>query len=192
MDLEDRFYPDDGTLINKYDNFMIRRAGNIGSIFQECTGESYKEQVKISFGVATMGMACSTLMGCLPSFLYMGPTLDGYLRTKMQTPLEEEIDNEMRGFLRKGQKYARVAITLLSPSMIIPAYFKFSNQEDFSFISSFYIGFATTGVSMIPWLFGSYLSLAQMPKTPKKTIFERAKDYLLEAFPSPVQVPIRV
>jgi len=30
MSLEDRFYPEDGTLLTKYDNFMIKAAEGVG------------------------------------------------------------------------------------------------------------------------------------------------------------------
>ena len=190
MGLEDRFFPDDGSLLTRYDHFMIRSAGNVGKMYQELTGESYKDLVKDSSGVATLGFLSVGCTGNVVSFLFAGFPYENYISPKFMTPLEEEMDQERRGFPKNGKKFARLFISFFGLAMAHLGYSHLTEAKEFSFYTPIYAGYLLFGLSTLPWNFANYLSLAHLPKAPERTIFERAKDTLADMVRMPEQVPI--
>lgn len=104
MSLDDKFYLDDGSSLNRFDNFMIKSAGKIGEAYQQITGESYKDLVDANFQASRMGFGLSVL-GLNPAGIFWG--YKSHLRVQnpsYKSPLEEEIFYEAIGKQKKSGK----------------------------------------------------------------------------------------
>lgn len=190
MGLEDKFYPDDGSLLTKYDNFMIKSAGSVGEIYQDFTGKSYRELVKTSYGVATLGFVSSAPFLNPFSLLFAVNTYCNYCEPKFRTPLEEEIIQEAMKAPKKGRKIGRLLISAVGLGMLCLGHHDLEQGSDYI---TFTLGFGLQlyGISSIPWVFAEYLSLSDTPQPPKKTVFARAKDAIKDFVPGNL-VPERV
>ncbi len=188
MGLEDRFYPDDGTLLTRYDNFMIRSAGDIGDIYQECTGKSYRGLVKGSYGLSTLAFLSSAALGNLSGAYFTLISYTRFSEPKFQTALEEEIQQEAGGHFKKGQKIARILIPSLGLAIGYYGYSHFTDDPSFSISSLFDRSCILILPSTFILTFAEYLSLAHLPKPPKKTVFDTLKENISMALTIPQTV----
>lgn len=190
MSLEDKFYPDDESYLTRFDNFMIKAAKEFGVLYQNLTGDSYKNLVKTLNKVSALGFGISALCGHIPLSLL---SIINYKQSKTRTystPLEEEIRFEALGVERKLGKLVRIS-TLTFGS--VGAFMGYSNDIDKNnnpFIYFFYLGSMIAGSSFYFSTFADYLSLSDMPNPPDKTLFEKAGEKirkLLSPQPLPTQ-----
>ncbi len=194
MSLDDKFYPDDGKPLTKFDNFMIKSVGKLGELYQNITGRSYKDLVNASYKVSAGGFAASL------AFMRVSSLLFGYLslnRTQCpdyKSPIEEEIESEVHGYPKSFGKFFRTALLFWVPFTISQSNDMMEKGvEKDSFISKYLaIGGAIEGASLVPYNFAEYLSKAQVPKPPKKTWGKRLKEYFKENLsPRPIPVPVK-
>ena len=61
MSLENEFYPDDGHLLTRFDNLMIKLVGKIGEAYQHVTGRSYKDLVLPMFLIVRLVVNCQLI-----------------------------------------------------------------------------------------------------------------------------------
>jgi len=185
MSLEDRFFPEDGTLLTRYDNFMIRNAGFLGEMYQHCTGKSYVELVKSAYLLSSYGfIVASPIM--IPNLVFSLLTYYGSKDPEILSPLEEEIKQEARGYPKKGMKIARIILPIVAITLGRVAYKTFNDDEASILSKTIASSMLLTSIAIIPWSFAEYLSRADMPDPPKKTIFERAKDKMQISLQNPI------
>ena len=174
MSLEDTFYPDDGTLINKFDNTIIRTAGKAGEAYQNLTGRHYKSLVKGSFHSAAAGFAVSFM--CLNPMAPFGImyALDDAKRPMLESPLEEETRMETTMHSRTYGKRRRaaiigtsailIAIGLAAPEIaenLSPQHWDYPNNYR-NLVTIGALGNLFAGLSLLPYAFGHYLSKSRV------------------------------
>ena len=187
MSLDDKFYPEDGTLLTKFDNYMIEKAGKLGSLYQNLTGKTHREIVGntyrkagIVFGV---GFANPALI------LYSLGSFGCSSYPQIETPIEEENRLEALGKSKREGKVARflkATSCAIVPLIIGLVEYAIVDGGETP-ISDFLLGTQVVGMSgFIPLTFASYLEKANLPEPPKKTIFEKLNGkYVLDPKPLP-------
>ena len=90
MSLEDKFYPDDGSYLTRFDNFMIKAAKEVGVLYQLLTGDSYKNLASIIYKASAVGFGLSALCGHLGVIPLGTDAFSSSKQHSYQTPLEEE------------------------------------------------------------------------------------------------------
>lgn len=188
MSLEDKFYPEDGSVLTRFDNFMIKSAGKVGEAYQHFTGRSYKDLVKTCYKVSTAGFAVAIAGLQFFSFPYAIGSYSEFRHPKYESPLEEEIRMEAKGEPRKAWKFVRAINLALVPlfSAVVPLggmTFPFSDEyieENPAFSAYVKIGAATQAIAFVSYNFAEYLSKSYVPKPPKHTVWEKAKMKLKE------------
>jgi hypothetical protein len=196
MSLEDKFFPEDGSLLTRFDNSMIKTAGIIGEIYQHLTGRSYQDLVSPCYGIASAGLCLSSYKLFSASGAVSLPlsiaaigmgllSLHNAYHPKYESPLEEEIRQEAHGINKKYGKIMRASVLFMTPALInlgqvlIGAHVSRNTR----WLREVGIGGFMVGVSMIPHCFADYLSKANIPKPPAKTVWKRAGDYLRNLVP---------
>ncbi|MFZ5955341.1 MAG: hypothetical protein ACOYT4_02850 [Nanoarchaeota archaeon] len=199
MSLEDKFYPDDGSCINKFDNFMIKAAGCVGETYQSVTGDDYKGLVKISFDLASK-LSLISIVGNPVSILSYYLIKSYKENPDFNTPLQEEIKLEAYGKNKKKHKYARCITLAVSGGLIILGYSLhslnsslYAQEEIYNIFKITNLAIIMEGMSLGIFDFAQYLSKANMPKPPKGSIWDRTKKKLKDYFgPKPVLKPIPI
>jgi hypothetical protein len=202
MSLDDKFYPDDGTLLNKFDNYLVRSAGKVGEAYQHMTGKSYKDLVQLSYRAGTIialpGIAALSVFAALPPIaekILTLPTAYTY-----ESVLEEELRLEASGMGRKLGKIARTILPTVAGLSFFVGYSTIKvgisqPKNDISFVELNGAGYFLAGIGMLPTSFGLYLSRAHLPDPPKKTVWQRMHEGLKEMIkipnPLPQQSPVR-
>jgi len=188
MSLEDKFYPEDGTVLTKFDNFMIKSAGKVGEAYQHLTGKSYKDLVKTSYKAAAAGYGLSTISVNPLAFPF---GLYSYVRTlnpRYETPLEEEASLEISGRPKNRGKMFRLETLALIP---IAMYFGYTvlkdNLKERNLGTYLGLGITIQGIATIPFNFAEYLSKSNVPKPPEKKVWDRVKEKF--DFREPVTIP---
>ena len=101
MSLEDKFYPDDGSYLTRFDNFMIKAAKEVGVLYQNITGDSYKNLASIIYKASSVGFGLSALCGHVLGIPLGMTSFSSSKQHSYQTPLEEEIRCEAIGLGKK-------------------------------------------------------------------------------------------
>ena len=198
MSLEDKFYPEDGTLLTKIDTSLIKVAGKLGETYQNITGNSYKTLVKKIYSISSKMYFINSYIFPISTKTQSKIAKEKSKSPKFESALEEEIRYETMGLDKNIGKKIRLA----SVAII--------NAADLFSAESAYIGFNTDNVSTstLAILLGisgisracaetfyfsaEYMSKANIPEPPKKTIYARAKDKLKLMIPKfPELAPIR-
>ncbi|MFC1723917.1 PEP-utilizing enzyme [Nanoarchaeota archaeon] len=120
MSLEDKFYPEDGTMIRAFDNWIIKKAGKVGEYYQHMTGRSYRDTVRGVYGAAAVAFGTAAAAGdpIAGTMVFIG--LLNMVNPRIENPLEERLRNDLRfGYERMGC-YMRAMFTCLAASIIIP------------------------------------------------------------------------
>ena len=165
MSLDDKFMPEDGTLITKFDNFMIRQARKIGNLYQEQTGRSYKELTKKCYEQAMysgiLALSCTHPVGLITSILGHHKKE----RLSFRTPLEEEIDFQS---WQKFQKYTRASWTCLSylNAERFVSSLRYNDQTLLENINTCGWLISTASLGLIT--LANYLEVSNLPEPPKK------------------------
>lgn len=190
MSLEDKFYPEDGSNLTRFDNFMIKSAGKIGEVYQHATGKSYKEFSNSCYKTSAGGFVLGTLCFQISAPILLLNSISRIKSPNYESPLEEEIRLEAQYKPRKFNKLCRAAFLALAPLIAYTNYDIFVNviEKNESFLSYFASGGIIYGISLLPFNFAEYLTKADVPKPPKKTILKRAKEKLMSLDPQLPQV----
>ena len=191
MSLDDKFYPEDGSALTRADNFLIKSAGKMGEAYQHATGRSYKDLVTSCYKISGYGFALGALGLRVSSLLFWSISSREQHHPKYQSPLEEEIEKEALGRWKSSGKCIR-ALQLGACAMLL-CLEKPVLDEGIDTHSRLLIyaglGSLLEGAAFLPYNFAEYLSKADVPQPPKKTIWERAKDKLsMWLAPEPVPV----
>lgn len=191
MALEDKFYPENGSVLTKLDNFMIKSVGKIGEAYQHLTGRSYKDLVKTSYKLSAAGLGLSTFCLSAPSAIFVLSALKGVYYPQYESPLEEEIREETEGNHKSIGKAIRTGMLAISP-IILSVGLKCMKKHE-PIYTCIGAGIAITSASLVPHVFADYLTKANIPEPPKKTVWERAKEKLYEFLtPEPALQPVPV
>ena len=192
MSLEDKFYPDDGSRLTRFDNCMIKTAGKLGGLYQNLTGKSYKNLVKTSYKIAVGGFGLS-LIGLRAMSVFFGAySLSGLLWPDYTSPLEEELRNEATGQHRKLGKVARACGLAIIPIAFFSSYCLLDSKSGkaSSVLKYVEMGGIVEGLSLIPFNFAEYLTKAEMPNPPEKGWVKETKEKVKEFLkPQPVLFP---
>lgn len=178
MGLEDKFYPDDGTLLRRFDNFMIKKVGKVAEHYQNWSGKTQREILK---GVYRQGIVAGlmstpvTLLGG-PVAALLNYTLSRNINNEVQSPLEEKNQHEIEGphpqfgpFFRTAYTLGTIACGALSALLIIdPPYLTVSTLEKFSMIMG--------TMSFTTLTLGQYISKYNMPEPPEEPVKDKIKD----------------
>ncbi|MFC1697706.1 hypothetical protein ACFL1H_05210 [Nanoarchaeota archaeon] len=182
MTLEDKFYPEDGSKLTRFDNFMIKSAGKVGEGYQHLTGKSYKDLVKKCYQISTGGFALS-LLGARASALFLGLfSYCGLKEPNFNSPLEEEMEQEARGYSKYIKKIFRLSWMAFIPIFGYLGYNCVDKGLDESSNSLLYLGTGTMveTLSLIPFSLAEYMTKAKIPEPPRKTVGKRIKDKMKE------------
>lgn len=185
MSLEDKFYPEDGTLITKIDNSLVKLAGKIGDAYQHATGKDYTELVKTGYSACVVGFGVAACLGRPASLPFSLLSLLRCYNPRIRSPLEEEISLEAIGLPRKTEKVMRLFYAAFLPLWFYTDYSK--SRELASQNNPSHLAFATAtmieDMSLALFTFLEYLSKANVPKPPKKTVWERVMEKLRVTVP---------
>jgi len=185
MSLEDKFYPEDGSLLTSFDNSMIKLCGKVGQCYQELTGKSYKNLVKASYLTAIAGFGLSVTGAHVASLIMLPLCYLGLRKPEYESPLEEEIRYESKGGHRKLGKGVRL-LYLVGTAVVLYLNFGFessSHEESTAFVEYFILTSKLLSLSLIPYAFAEYLTKSDIPKPPKKTVIEKIKEAISSAKP---------
>lgn len=177
MSLEDKFYPEDGTLATKVDNKIIKVTGKIGEVYQHLTGNSYKKLLSRTYEVAAVSMYVNSIC---PLFYFIGKELHERSKNpKTTTPLEQKMkDKALTDNIHHSRnlRYQMLVSSIGMMNFELVKHVIKPKEYTNGFMVAFDIGlaFLTIGISAIS--FTEYLRVADIPKPPPKTVFERAKE----------------
>jgi len=187
MALDDRFFPEDASLITKFDNFMIKQAGKVGQVYQERTGKSYEDLTKIFYKYGVGSSLASTLTGNIlgPPIAYI---INHASRNKVfETSIEEEIRLESKGFSRKYDKFCRFMFLLGSLGIFSKGILEMAGSEGEFSNQLLSLRDLMIGVSLLNYSLAEYLSKSNLPKPPKKEAKEKVKRKFGIMFPEPIK-----
>jgi|FLOH01.1.fsa_nt_gi hypothetical protein len=190
MGLEDQFYPKTKNPIVNLDYLMIWNAGKIGRAYQELTGNPVDNLIKKTYKVAEYCCKASIF------FFLMGARYE-HLSEKpfFITPLEEQIASEIAGYSKHASSYARTLILAVIGIELYMANDNFSRVIKGQFSEMFMSGSCfLSGAGLSVGAFSDYVTRADIPEPPAKTVWERAKEKLLSVFepiPQPAYAPIK-
>ena len=194
MGLEDKFYPDDGTLINKIDNTIIRGYSRLVNASEEHLGIGKDGLRNTAYGLASLGFfGGGTFSSIIPLNIvgYLGGLVfminSAINHSPMgNSPLETEIKSELRGENRKTHKYMNFLFTVLGSYHIIKNTVSLttSNYENLNED----IAILSMGLGLFFMGAGSYINQTKIdpPNKHKKTVFNKIKDKVYSLFPKPV------
>lgn len=188
MTLEDKFYPDDGTLLNKFDNFMIKSAGKVGEAYQHVTGNSYKDLVRKSYKASLVLSGTALTTTNIQAIWDIGHLWRSMNNPDCTTPLEEEIQSERYGGNKKQGRINRAFSTaatsfFIGMSYMVMKYFVPNYTEEESFKKYIWApGLLTYTASSAISTFAEYLSKSILPKPPKKKVSEKLTEKMKETF----------
>ncbi len=199
MSLEDRFYPEDGSNLTRFDNNMIKTSGKIGNAYQQLTGRSYKDLVKNCYKTSTAGFGIGILSLHFSSIVFGFLSLNRLKSPLYNSPLEEELMYEAKGSYKKMGKLLRVGVGMATPHMfcLYPSILM-GGMEDSNYLAMVLgAGGIIEGLSIASFSFAEYLTKADVPKPPKKTVWKRTKEKaesLLspQGLPEPVKLLLKV
>jgi hypothetical protein len=98
----EEFMSEDGTLVTRFDNFMIRQVAEIGYVYQSLTGRSYKRLANSLFEGGRKGAMISIAPMNIPGIAVLHACNVAVQNKAFETPVEEEIRLEKI----LGNKYA--------------------------------------------------------------------------------------
>ncbi|MBI4453548.1 hypothetical protein HY636_02795 [Candidatus Woesearchaeota archaeon] len=193
MSLEDKFYPDDGSYLTKFDNFMIKAAKEVGILYQNLTGDSYKNLASIIYKASAVGLGLSALCGHILGIPLSMASFSSSKQHFYQTPLEEEITCEALGLGKKMGKLMRICLLSVGFSVFSMgySYYKDNTNKKLSVFDIFLVGCLIEAPSICLYTFAEYLTKSDMPDPPEKNIFQETSERikrLLSPEPLPTQV----
>lgn len=177
MGLEDKFYPEGGPL-TKFDNMMIKSFGKVGEFYQNMTGNESEDLVKKLYGFSHSGFVLGYAALRPSSFLIT--SIAGKLKENpiIQSPLEEENRLEFEGMHKTGLKLARASFFFVTPAIMYMSgkslNLAYGNDEFLYYYMG--LGGILESISMVAFNTAEYMSKANIPKPPKKTIPEKLKE----------------
>lgn len=189
MSLEDKFFPNDGSLINRFDNFCIEQASKFGEIYQNWTGNSYKDLTKSCYksarNIAILSCLTNPIIGVSVAKIHHSE----YENPKYDTSLEEEEKHIAVGNLKHSSRFGRINDIFVSSLLTgIGAYILQIGESPLDFYGS--LGIMATGMSFYPAVFANYLSKSNPPEPPKKTVPEKVKEKISALIENPIPRPI--
>lgn len=200
MSLDDRFNPNDGSLIDKIDGALLKVHKNIGEVWQNKTYESKNELARILHGCSSGAYAADAAMGnnivIILSLAEGAKFALGF--SKHSTGLEQEIKSEALGLPKKAGKFFDVALygsgvlaTIGGVSSLIYGVITRDGEA-----LAYGTGLLTNGLGLVFWKTGDYLEkidAGEPPKKPKKKpVLERIKDGIGGILPQPTPEPVPV
>jgi hypothetical protein len=193
MGLEDKFYPDDGTTLTAADNALIRTAGKVGEAYQHLTGRSYNDLVDLSYKITGfLAIGTSFFNPLLGPFVHYA-SKDLSKAQRYSSPLEEEIHLEAKNLPTNLGKWVRMMQAIGIPACAyLFGSITYEVRNEHPVTVAVAGGAAAAAIAYVPAIFAQYLSLADIPKPPEKTVFRRIGDTIGELFTAPAPVPVRI
>ncbi|MCB9362643.1 hypothetical protein H6504_04360 [Candidatus Woesearchaeota archaeon] len=170
MSLEDKFYPDDGTLLTKFDNMMIKGAARIGDWYQSLTGKSYKELTNKSYRISSRIQTFCIYLGHPESYVLRNITKSFIDANDFKTPLEEQIELEANDLPKNSNQFGRTALTGVSIGLgftMVPVFAAAFRDPDF--LNLYFSTYSPVALAIAVQQFGLYLSRAHLPPPKIKT-----------------------
>lgn len=202
MALDDRFNPNDGSLIDRIDNAMIGMHKKLGNFWQNKTYKPTDSLRKGLYGTSAIaflaeGVMASNYPAYIPALISAIYSVTGR-GSCPKSSLEAEIAAESLGLPKKTWKYINLTLygvgtaRLLQGTIAIAGGVAYGNQE---LIKEGVAGFRI-GIGVLTWATANYLNqinLEPPPKKPKKKpVLERIKEKFGELLPQPTPEPIPV
>lgn len=196
MSLDDKFNPNDGSLIDSIDSALLKFNRKIAKTFQDTTGKN-KSDLERTLYVASSSTFVSA-MYCEPKFMLTIPLAILQLlkaADQSQRPKSfkhQELECEIVGMPSKMQKYTRLVCYGIGAGNLIagiceltaavttgdPSWY-FSAGRELSF-----------GMANLAWTTADYMSASDIGEPPKKKpVMERIKDTMNLLLPKPAPVP---
>lgn len=200
MSLDDKFNPNDGSLIDRVDNVMIGFNKRIGNIWQNKTHKSVDSLKKGLYGTSAITLAMHCAMSS--SYIMMLPSLGNATLAVIgggacpKTSLESEIQFEAIGLPAKSGKYMNIilyglgAISTLATTtqMVVGA---ISGNQDLMISGLEGISY---GLGVLSWATANYLHQTNFDSPPskrkKKTVLEKMKEKVGGFLPEPKPEPV--
>lgn len=188
MGLEEKFYPQDGSYLTKFDNAMIRAMGRVGEAYQQMTGREYTELLAPLYTAA--GLSC--IAGTIP-FNPFGLLLGNrFIREyaanpPAHSPLEEEIQCEATGQPKYAGKLSRASLLFVNVSYTIAKAVRdpsvLQDQRLLDRAAEITLPFFIYG--LLAFALTDYMAKSNIPKPPKESLPRR----MINSLQSLVSVP---
>jgi hypothetical protein len=182
MGLEDKFYPNSKSPLTQFDNLMIRTTGLVGEVYQQLTGNSYKTLIDKTTKISYYGNVVAAL--ALNFLAIHQMSLIKGKKIIYESPIQEEIRNEISGDPKSLDKGLRVAMLALESFVYCLAIDSIDDPGLFNKIlcSSFIL----SSISTVPYIMCDYMSKSDIPKPPPKSVFSKLTVSLFNGKPAPV------
>jgi len=199
MSLDDKFNPNDGSLIDRIDNAMIGFHKKLGNFWQNKTHKSVDGLKRGLYGSSAITLIAHSIVG--PNYIMLIPALSNGMAAVTsrencpKTSLDSEIQSEAIGLPKKFFKYTHAILyglgaisTLTRATEIIAG----AISGDYGLIKEGLdnIGY---GIGVLSWITANYLHQTDFnpppPKPKKKPILERIK--IGKLLPQPIPVSSR-
>ena len=188
MGLEDKFYPDDGTAINKFDNLVIYGAATFGEAYQNLTGNFCKDLTTSLYGTANKISKVSMVPGLILGYIASEVCGSAADDAKFETPLEEELRYEARGMPKHFGRYRRLIPPVIGTFLGILGISEIDNGGAIYRVIA--LGTTGAGASLLTLSFAEYLSKTNLPNPPKRSLLQKIRSYMKETlFPERVPRP---
>lgn len=197
MSLDDRFNPNDGSLIDEIDGALLKIHKNIGGVWQNKTYKSKNEFARLLHGGSSGAFAADAAMGDYSAIILslgVGAKSLGFF--KHSTGLEQEIAFEALGLPKKTSKFIDVTFYGLGVLAIISG----ASSLIYGAVTrdgealAYGTGLLSNGLGLVFWKTGDYLEkidAGEPPKKPKKEpVLDRNKDRIGGILPQPI--PVRI
>ncbi len=170
MSLEDKFNPNDGSIIDRVDSTFVSIGKKVGEYWQEKTGLS-SDTLERSLYTASAAILLQYGFSKKELFTSMVGFYNAWdaVFNLRKTPLEEEIQNEMTYRPRKYNKYTRFVMFGISIAWVgsgIKQLINFEQNNNPLFQQS--LEYLTIGVGIFLGVAADYISKSQLPPPVRK------------------------
>jgi hypothetical protein len=166
MSLEDKFMPSDGSFINEFDNFMIRKAAKVADFYQEKTGKSYKDLTRNlhNAGTCTAVVSAATLQ--LTAISALGACYICRRGCTFESSLQEQVDSLNIDFNKHEARYYRLALSSVSALVLAGGAISFMIQG--TIMNPGVMGHLGAGSALALSAAADYLSKSDIPDVKEK------------------------
>lgn len=197
MSLEDRFSPNDGSLIDKIDNCFLELNKKIAKKWQDKTYRSKDDLATVLYFCSSVGWVGNIINNLnITRVTLILPLVSNLLRSSIESSriksnLDEQINIELLDIPRKTMKYLNTFMYCAGTHSLVSGIgtaivsFIYNNDE----LYKFSINDLTFGLGFLSWASANYISksdIGEPPKKPKKKpIYERIKEGITNLIPKP-------
>ncbi|MBI5398892.1 hypothetical protein HZB03_05500 [Candidatus Woesearchaeota archaeon] len=201
MSLDDRFNPNDGSVIDTLDSALFEFNKKIATKWQDKTYRSKADLERVLYfgSAATLGGYMTNTMSFIMAIPAASMALRGAVETlRPKSAKHEEIQTEAIGLPRKTWKYLNVICyglgvvqTLVGVGHLVAGAVSGNNQL---YVNS--ISHLTLGLGILGWVSADYMAKSDIgtppPKPKKKPVLERIKEKVGGLLPQPTPEPVSV